>query len=365
MDIKEKKAKLDKILKKLTSKDEGVSIDYGNIRDQEFMATPFSTVNELLGGGFPKGKYSVIAGPSQTGKGALLLQCIAYQQSLDPNFVALWTDAEDALDKLWCKRLGVDLNRLIVQRPSEVTEFAHMERLLEDGLTIAKSGTIDAWIIDSLGALIPKAELDKDIVEGTMNDMQRKLGVFFRKSISTIGSKKVVCVLIGQVYTDTSSPAGLEAVRGGNAAKHWAHIRLKTRRGRKDLFNETADVVMADGNTKKISLGWPQVLKLDKTRVNPYESREVILKFYYGRGFDSVDCAIGALIGNDVFERRGGWYYHESLPDGKLQGKDKLVLFLKDEQNKDLLASLVDELQQNNAVDQVDHILEDSSVDDS
>ena len=92
---------------------------------------------------------------------------------------------------------------------------------------------------------------------------------------------------------------------------------------------------MPDGRKDKKNKGWAQVLKLDKTKTNDKENQEVILKFFYGRGFDSVDCAISALFAHDIFERKGAWYYSDYFPevDGRkaILGKDRVVEFLKND----------------------------------
>lgn len=336
MPIEQKKKQLNKILDKMRTlkSNIGMKIGFGEIDPIEFYDTPFPTVNTLLGGGFPKGKFSVIAGPSMTGKTTLLMQWIGYQMRKDPEFVCLWTDAENALDIDWCQRLGIDIDRLVVQTHSSEPETNNMETLLEQGIKIVGSGSINAWIIDSIGALIPKSEQDKELVEGKMLDLQRKMGEFFRKSNPVMRENKTACVFVGQVYTVPSHSGAFEEVRGGNAVKHWVSVRIKTRRGRKDLGPGEHEITLPDGTKKKLTKGWPQVFKLDKTKINDKESQEVVLQFMYGRGFDSEECAISALFANDVLTKKGAWYHHPLFPedtkgDHKIQGKSATVEFLQ------------------------------------
>ncbi len=349
--IDEKKKALKSILTKLekSSKRE-LNIGFGEVDEYKFITTPFPTVNTLLGGGMPRGKFGVIAGPSMTAKSALMAQTIAYNQQQDPDFIALWTDAEESLDEEWLETLGVDLDRLIVHRYDDSKEFAFAEELLEQGLTLMEAQAIDMWVIDSIGALSPKAEVMKTLEENQMLDIQRKLGVFFRRGISAIAPKKstnwngTACALIGQVYTVPSANVRLEEVRGGNSVKHWAHWRLKTRRGNRDEGPGSAKITLPDGEIRDVPKGWAQHVKLDKTKQNDKEGQEVILQFIHGRGLDSEMCAITSLFAHEIFERGGGgWYSHESFPeDGRIRGKDNVVQFLKDnpEKTKQLIEKL-------------------------
>lgn len=308
----------------------GMNMGFGNVQELEFYETPFTTANELMGGGFVKGKYTIVAGPSQVGKTTIIQQTIAHQQAKDPEFICLWTDAENSLDPEWCEQLGMDMDRVIVQRYSTDEEEGYAEKILQQGLELMQSGEIDFWVIDSIGALLPKSEMLKDIEENTMLDLQRKLGVFFRKANPVFSKVSAACVLIGHVYdAPTSTGITLQQVKGGNAVKHWAYTRLLARRGRKDLAPPDIEVTQPDGEKKKMSAGWAQVLKLDKSKTNANEGQEIILKFLHGRGFDSVECAISALFANEVIERRGGWFYSNRFPDEKIQGKPAVVEFLK------------------------------------
>jgi RecA/RadA recombinase len=150
--------------------------------------TPFSTVNSLIGG-IPKARFSTFAGPEHTGKGAFCAQLIADLQAKDPNFIALWTDAESSFDETWAKKLGVDLDRLIIQRYT--VDINSMEKLLDQSMDLLGKLKINMWIIDSIGALLPskdayeskgKVQLHKSLEGTNMLNLQRKLGEFFRKA---------------------------------------------------------------------------------------------------------------------------------------------------------------------------------------
>lgn len=345
--MSDKRKALEKVLAKMKDKDPDMRLGFGAVEPITFLPTPWVTLNNLNGGGIPKGKFGVLAGPSQTAKTTLLIQVIAHNQQLDPNFTAMWTDAENSVDNTWFEKLGVDMNRLIVQKYDTVNSNA--EKLLDNALDLVKTQGIDMWVIDSIGALLPKAEQGKKIEENAMLDIQRKLGSFFRKAIIDIcerpGWEGCACVLIGQVYNvPTQTGVGLEEVRGGNSVKHWAYWRWKVRRGNKDEGPAEINVRFPDGRVGKIRPGWAQHIKQDKSKVNDKESQEIILQFIHGRGLDSTNAAITALIANEVVAREGAMYKHSLLPDGKIRGRENLITFLQ--QNKEVRESLVKEMDQ-------------------
>lgn len=173
--------------------------------------TPFAAVTNLVGG-IPKGRFTTIAGPEHTGKGAFCAQLIAHLQSIDPNFVALWTDAENSFDFTWATNLGIDLERLIIQNYNE--EVNTMEKLLDQSLHLLKELKFNMWIIDSIGALVPKNDIfttqgktliDKSLESTNMLNLQRKLGEFYRKANIMIAPNPATnyegcaTILIGQV----------------------------------------------------------------------------------------------------------------------------------------------------------------------
>jgi len=348
--LDDKKKRIENSLRELRKKSPNLRLGFGETVATTFFPTPFVTLNKLNGGGVPYGKFGTIAGPEQTGKGTLLLQIIAHAQSLDPDFIALWTDAEGAFEEAWARQLGVDMDRLLIQE-YDTEHCVNAETLLEAGLSVIKSQAIDLWVVDSLGALLPKSEDEKTMSEQTMMEVPRIMSKFYRKACKSIAPdpsqdfKGTATIFVGQVYSvPTTHPAGLEAVKGGNAVKHWAHYRWKTRRGNRDEGPGMGKVTFPDGTEKPIPVGWAQRIKLEKTRINGLEGQEVLLQFRLGRGLDSIHSAITALFANEIFERSGGWIKHDLLPDGKIQGKDKLVdLLSADEDLRNKLISLMDE----------------------
>lgn len=315
-----------------------------------FYDTPFATVNSLIGG-IPVGRFTTIAGPEHTGKGAFCMQLVAHLQSRDPEFTCLWTDAEGAFDEDWARKLGVDLDRIYLQRYT--TDVNSMERMLDTSLQIVKSTKINLWVMDSIGALLPKNDgyesqgkklVDKSLEGTNMLNLQRKLGEFYRKANIYIAPrdkdnyKGCAVLMIGQIYTVPSAHASIVEVKGGNAVKHWAHLRLMFRRGPRSDWPDTIETIGPSGNKIKYYPGWSGRIKIEKTRINPNEGQEVLLPFDHGKGFNSASSTIYSALGLELIERAGAYYKHHALPDGQVQGKEAAIkYFLENEEAYNIL----------------------------
>lgn len=330
---------IDKLLKDY--KDLGITRASEAVKYSLF-TTPFSTVNSLIGG-IPKGRFTTLAGPEHTGKGAFCAQLVAHLQAEDPNFVALWTDAENAFDETWAQKLGVDLDRLILQKYN--AEINTMERLMDKALEVIKKANVNLWIVDSIGALLPKNDayetrgktlVDKSLEGTNMLNLQRKLGEFYRKANVFISPRPkdnydgCAVIMIGQVYTVPDAHVPLEAVKGGNAVKHWAHLRMMFRRGPKSDWPEKIKLKTPDGEVREVFPGWSGRIKVEKTRINSNEGKEILLNFNHGRGFDSKGATINSAFGLGLIERAGAYYSNPHLPDGRVRGREDVVKFFND-----------------------------------
>lgn len=354
MDIKDKLKTINKLMTSVNKDSTVMSYASQGIK-YTFLKTPFPTVDNLIGG-IPRGRYTTVCGPEHVGKGAFCMQLIAYNQAQDPNFLAMWTDAESSFDPDWAKAVGVDLDRLILHTYS--SEVDTMEALLDSSLSVIKgSKCVDLWVIDSIGALLPKGDVynskgeDRSLSEQNMLNLQRKMGEFYRKANIMISPKRdgsyagCATILIAQIYTVPDAHVSIEAVRGGNAVKHWAHLRLTMRRGPRADWPEPVEIIGYDGVKKKVYPGWAGRIKVDKTRINSNEGKEVLLTFMLGRGFDSRMATIAAAFGMGIFERGGAYYTSDILPEGKVRGKDNLIdLLNKDDDLYNKLLTKVNEL---------------------
>lgn len=187
----------------------------GDLANYELIQTPFASLNALIGG-LPRGKFSTVAGPEHTGKGAFLLQVIAHNQAKDPNFIAMWSNFENSFDREWAKHLGVDLDRVIFQEYTK--EINTMEKMMDISLELLKSETIDLWIVDSIGAMVPKGDIysgkeERSLEDNNMLNLQRKLGEFYRKANTIINKNPITeykgcaVVMVGQVNKKLSLAA--------------------------------------------------------------------------------------------------------------------------------------------------------------
>lgn len=324
--------KLNKALEKLNEKTGNNFKLASELKNAPLLETPFATLNAVVGG-IPRGKFTTVAGPQHAGKGAFCLQLLAYHMQKDPNFLGLWSDLENAFDYDWAAKLGVDLDRLIIQKYTREVDI--MEKILDNALDIIKStDLINLWVIDSIGALLPKGDIrssqdkERSLEEANMLNLQRKLGEFFRKANPIIAPNKdyegCAVLSIGQIYLSPDQYVGMQ-VRGGEAFKHWAHLRLMFDRAPKKFYPEQIEMIGSDGEKRKIYPGWAGRIKIDKTRINQNEGKEVILKFMLGRGFDSKESVIAAAFGLEIIQRAGAVYRLDILPDGQIKGKDNLI----------------------------------------
>jgi recombination protein RecA len=317
--------------------DDSVNLSYGHI------SVPITSLSRLLAkpgendGGFPKGKYSMIAGPEKSSKTTLMLQTIGHDHETDPNSIWAWIDAENSLDLAYAIRLGVDPDRLFVIKDGVMEDV--MQRIIE----LAKENIIKGVVVDSVGALTPLGEVQNskgekhELAHTGMLDLQRKLGQFFRMSSPWISKSNAACIMITHVYQDPGAN-GMYVAKGGNAMKHWGHIRLMMRRAQDKSTEE--EVTLPDGSIKKVMMGHDVIIKLDKTRQNGNELQEVVIPYRIGVGLDARASAITTAINLGIIEKSGSWF---SMNDEKIgQGKKKVLQYFEDKKlYEKLLLSIV------------------------
>jgi protein RecA len=297
----------------------------------EKLATGFPALDVILDGGFPRGKFSLIAGPEQTCKTALALRWVAHQQRINPNFVCVWIDAENSFDDPWAQKSGVDLDRLIYVGPGI------MESVMQSVINAAATGVVDGIIVDSLGGLVPQAEVKKDkkdkgltrtLQDDSVAALAKKAGQFFRMANPIVAQHKPVVIMIGHVYTPIGNDYVEFEVRGGNPVKYWTHLRLLTRR-RKGAQEQKIAIKMPSGQTKEIYAGYEAVFSVDKTRQGAHYGHEVSIPFLYGKGLSNEKSVIDMAFAYGVISGAGAWFSHSVLPDGKMQGRENVENFLQ------------------------------------
>ncbi|MCC6764387.1 MAG: recombinase RecA [Deltaproteobacteria bacterium] len=278
------------------------------IRDVETISTGSLGLDLALGvGGLPRGRVIEIYGPESSGKTTLALQVIAQAQK--KGGICAFIDAEHALDVVYGRKLGVKTEDLLISQPD------HGEQALEIAETLVRSGAIDVLVVDSVAALVPRAEIEGDMGDPQMGLQARLMSQALRKLTGTIAKSNTIVVFINQIRMKIGVMFGNpETTTGGNALKFYSSVRLDIRR--------IAAIKQADqivGSRTKV--------KVVKNKVAP-PFREAEFDILYGTGISKegelVD--IGSELG--IVEKSGAWYSFEGERIG--QGRENTKEFLKE-----------------------------------
>jgi recombination protein RecA len=263
-------------------------------------------------GGVPKGRIIEIFGPESSGKTTLALHIIAESQK--KGGVAAFIDAEHALDPIYSKKLGVDIDNLLVSQPD------NGEQALEITETLIRSGAVDVVVIDSVAALVPRAEIEGEMGDSHMGLQARLMSQALRKLTGTVSKSRTCCIFINQMREKIGVMFGNpETTPGGRALKFYATIRLDIRRI--GSIKEGANVV---GNRTKV--------KVVKNKVAP-PFRECEFDMMYGSGISREGEVLDIAVENKIVNRTGTWF---SFGEERLgQGRENAKKFLSE--NKDIL----------------------------
>lgn len=282
--------------------------DHSLVRDIEVIPTGSLGLDIALGvGGVPRGRVVEIYGPESSGKTTLALQVIAEAQRRGG--VGAFIDAEHALDIGYARKLGVKVEDLLVSQPD------HGEQALEIAETLVRSGAIDVLVIDSVAALVPRAEIEGEMGEPQMGLQARLMSQALRKLTATISRSKTIVIFINQIRMKIGVMFGNpETTTGGNALKFYASVRIDIRRV--GSIKQGEDVI---GNRTKV--------RVVKNKVAP-PFKEAEFDILYGSGISKegelVD--LGAELG--IVEKSGAWY---SLDGDRIgQGRENTKEFLRE-----------------------------------
>jgi recombination protein RecA len=280
----------------------------GVIVDTPVISTGSLGLDIALGvGGIPRGRVIEIFGPESSGKTTLALHMIAEAQRIGG--VAAFIDAEHALDINYARKLGVNIDELLVSQPDSG------EQALEITDTLVRSGAIDVIVIDSVAALVPKAELEGDMGDAQMGAQARLMSQALRKLTANISKTQTTVVFTNQIRMKIGTFFGNpETTTGGNALKFYASIRIDIRR-----INN-----IKEGDT---IIGTRTKVKIVKNKVAP-PFRESEFDIYYGEGISKIGEIID--IGTEIkaIDKSGAWYTFNNERIG--QGRDNTRLFLKE-----------------------------------
>ena len=258
-------------------------------------------------GGVPRGRIVEIYGPESSGKTTLALHVIAEAQKM--NGEAAFIDAEHALDPVYAKHLGVDIDNLIVSQPDTG------EQALEITEALIRSGALDVIVVDSVAALVPKAEIDGDMGDSHVGLQARLMSQALRKLAGAINKSKTVLIFINQLREKVGIMFGNpETTTGGRALKYYASVRLDIRKI--ENIKQDGEVV---GNRARV--------KVVKNKVAP-PFREAEFDIVYGKGISKEGNILDIGVNLDIVEKSGSWFSYNGERIG--QGRENVKNYLRE-----------------------------------
>lgn len=279
------------------------------VMDVEVISTGSVGLDLALGiGGLPRGRVVEIYGPESSGKTTLAMQTIAEAQKLGG--LAAFIDAEHAFDRVYAQKLGIDTQNLLISQPD------NGEQALEIAEHLISSGAIDIIVIDSVAALVPKAEIEGEMGDSKMGLQARLMSQALRKLTGVINRTNCCCIFINQLRDKIGVMFGSpETTTGGNALKYYSSIRLDIRRI--GQIKESADNIT--GNRTKV--------KVVKNKLAP-PFKVVEFDIMYGEGVSKVGEIIDLAVELEIVKKSGSWFSYDG--NRLSQGRDAVKQLLKD-----------------------------------
>ena len=268
------------------------------------------TIDQALGiGGYPKGRVIEIFGPESSGKTTLAIHAIAEAQKAGG--IAAFIDAEHAFDSAYARKLGVDIDELLISQPD------NGEQALEIADHLIRSSAIDIVVIDSLAALTPKAEIEGEMGESKMGLQARLMSQALRKLTASISKTRTVCIFINQLRDKIGVVYGNpETTTGGNALKFYASVRIDIRKAS----------VIKDGEEQ---LGARAKVKIVKNKLAP-PFRRAEFDIMYGEGISKIGEIIDLGVDLGILKKSGSWFSYGERKIG--QGRDSVKELLKSDE---------------------------------
>jgi recombination protein RecA len=295
----------------------------GQVVEVETISTGSLGLDIALGvGGLPRGRVIEVYGPESSGKTTLALQTIAEAQKTGG--VCGFIDAEHALDPAYARKLGVNLDDLLISQPD------NGEQALEIADTLIRSGSVDVLVIDSVAALTPKAEIEGEMGESRPGLQARLISQALRKLTGSISRTKTMVIFINQIRMKIGVMYGSpETTTGGNALKFYASVRLDIRR-----TSTLKDRDEPIGNQVRV--------KVVKNKVAP-PFKQVDFDIMFGEGISKMGELIDLGVKANVVEKSGAWFSYDSQRLG--QGRENAKTFLKD--NPEIASEIEGKIRQN------------------
>lgn len=278
------------------------------VADIESIPTGSMALDMALGiGGLPRGRVVEIFGPESSGKTTLALHVVAQAQKIEGR--CAFIDAENALDPGYARKLGVDLDTLLISQPDQG------EQALEIADTLVRSGAVDVVVVDSVAALVPRAELEGDMGDSHVGLQARLMSQALRKLVGSINKSNCLIIFINQIRTKIGVMYGNpETTTGGNALKFYASVRLDIRRIA--ALKHRDEVV---GNRTRV--------KVVKNKVAP-PFRQVEVDILYGEGISRLGEIIDLGLDAGIVEKSGAWFSYGDTRIG--QGRENVKAYLQD-----------------------------------
>ena len=288
----------------------GSVMKLGEFKAMEVEAIPTGalSLDIALGiGGVPRGRIIEVFGPESSGKTTLALHIIAEAQKMGGE--AAFIDAEHALDPVYAKKLGVDVDNLIVSQPDTG------EQALEITEALVRSGALDVIVVDSVAALVPKAEIDGDMGDSHMGLQARLMSQALRKLAGAINKSKTVLIFINQLREKIGVMFGNpETTTGGRALKFYASVRMDIRKT--EMMKQDGQVI---GNRVRV--------KVIKNKVAP-PFREAEFDVLYGKGISKVGNILDMAVNLDIVEKSGAWFSYNGQRIS--QGRENAKRYLEE-----------------------------------
>ena len=288
----------------------GSVMKLGEFKAMEVEAIPTGalSLDMALGiGGVPRGRIIEVFGPESSGKTTLALHIVAEAQKMGGD--AAFIDAEHALDPVYAKKLGVDIDNLIVSQPDTG------EQALEITESLVRSGALDVIVVDSVAALVPKAEIDGDMGDSHMGLQARLMSQALRKLTGALNKTKTVLIFINQLREKIGVMFGNpETTTEGRALKFYASVRLDIRK---------IENIKQDGEVK----GNRVRVKVIKNKVAP-PFREAEFDVVYGEGISKAGNILDMAVNLDIIEKSGSWFSYNGERIG--QGRENVKRYLKE-----------------------------------